>query len=61
MNHPYVEFENTMLWKAIDTGITDLEKNGDMKLTTERAYVVGFLCKRLVRKKLIVKIPVVKK
>jgi|HubBroStandDraft_3_1064219.scaffolds.fasta_scaffold2355617_1 hypothetical protein len=61
MSHPYVEFEGTMLWEAIDTGIAGLEKNGDIKLTTERSYIIGSLCKRLVRKKLIAKISVVKK
>ena len=61
MSHPYVEFEGTMLWKAIDTGIASLEKNGDIKLTTERSYIIGSLCKRLVQKKLIAEIPVEKK
>jgi hypothetical protein len=61
MKHPYIEFENTALWKAIDAEIADLEENGDMELTTARAYVVGSLCKQLVRKKLITKVSVLKK
>jgi hypothetical protein len=61
MKHPYIEFENTALWKAIDAEIADLEENGDMELTTARAYIVGSLCRQLVRKKLITKASVVKK
>jgi hypothetical protein len=37
MKHPYIKFENTALWKAIDAEIADLEENGDLKLTTARA------------------------
>ena len=60
MKHPYIKFENTALWKAIDAEIADLEENGDIELTTARPYVVGSLCKQLVRKKLITKISIVK-
>ncbi len=47
MPHPYQEFEGTALWKAIDAEVHSLEDNGDLKLTTARAYVIGSLCKRL--------------
>jgi len=48
MNHPYIQFENTKLWKAIDVEIEDLEKNNDLVLQTAREYVIGYLCKNLV-------------
>jgi G:T/U-mismatch repair DNA glycosylase len=53
MSHPYPEFENTALWKAIDTAVSELEQNQDIKLTTAKDYVVGYLCQQLTRQKLI--------
>jgi hypothetical protein len=53
MKHPYTEFENTALWKAIDVGIAALEKNKDLQLSTAREYVVGSLCQKLVRQKFV--------
>jgi hypothetical protein len=60
MKHPHVKFENTARWKAINAEIANLEENGDMELTTARAYIVGSLCTQLVRKKLIAKVSIVK-
>ena len=53
MKFPYSKFEDTDLWKAIDTALAELEKNGDVQLTTARRYVVGYLCQQLARKKLV--------
>lgn len=44
---PYEEHKNTELWQRIDKIVADLEKNGDVKLTTAREYVVGYFCKKL--------------
>jgi len=49
MSHPYAKFENTELWKAIDSAMAHLEKNKDLKLETAREYVIGSLCQKLVR------------
>lgn len=46
-NHPYAEFESTDLWKNISLLIGELEKNDDLKITTAREYVIGYLCQRL--------------
>ena len=53
MKFPYRKFEDTELWKTIDTALAELEKNGDFHLTTARRYVVGYLCQQLARKKLV--------
>jgi hypothetical protein len=53
MTHPYIEFEDTALWKAIDAALAELEQNGDFQLTTARRYVVGYLCQQLARQKLV--------
>ena len=45
MTHPYKQFENTALWEAINKGIADLVENHDLEETTQREYIVGYLCK----------------
>ncbi len=60
MSHPYAEFENTKLWKAIDVAIADLERNTDIKLETVREYVIGSLCKQLMNDKVVTYDSVVK-
>jgi hypothetical protein len=51
--HPYVNFEGTSLWRAVDRAIADLEQNQDLKLTELREYIVGYICKQLKRRKLV--------
>ena len=51
--HPYVEFEHTPLWRAVDRAVSDLEENQDLKLTELREYVVGYICKQLKRRKVV--------
>ena len=53
MSHPYTEFEGTALWKAVDAALTELEQNRDVKLSTAREYVVGYLCQQIARQKLV--------
>jgi hypothetical protein len=45
--HPYKEFQNTRLWKVLDEGIRHLAENKDLKESTAREYIVGYLCKLL--------------
>ena len=54
MKHPYVEYEKSKLWKAVDVALLDLQKNKDLKITTAQPYVVGYLCEQLAKKKLVV-------
>ena len=53
MSHPYEKYEETKLWKTIDSVLSDLERNQDLKLTTAREYVIGYLCKKLALEELI--------
>ena len=53
MSHPYSEFEDTALWKAVDAALAELEQNRDAQLSTAREYVVGFLCQQLARQNLV--------
>ena len=52
-SHPYSEFEDTAVWTAVDKAINDLVKNGDLVEETKREYIVGYICKALVRQKCI--------
>jgi hypothetical protein len=49
--HPYVRWEGTPLWKAIDKGIADLVGNNDIIGKADRRYIVGYLCKAVNRRK----------
>lgn len=44
MAHPYEIFEETPLWDIINKGINDLVENNDIEETTQREYIVGYLC-----------------
>ena len=43
----YKEFESTKLWSVINQAIEELVDNTDIKETTDRKYIVGYLCKSL--------------
>jgi hypothetical protein len=47
MIHPYVAYESTSNWKALNEAIDELVANSDLIEKTNRAYIVGFLCKAL--------------
>jgi hypothetical protein len=59
--HPYVDFERTPLWRAVDRAVSDLEENQDLKLTGLREHVVGYTCKQLKRRKLVSEAVLVKR
>jgi hypothetical protein len=46
-NYPYEKFQKTKIWKKLNAAIEDLVANNDIKENTERAYIVGYLCKKL--------------
>lgn len=47
INHPYQQYIDSSLWKTVDKAIDDLVKNKDIEETTDRSYIVGYLCKQL--------------
>jgi len=47
MEHPYIKFEGTELWKTMSKIIDDLVTNQDIELTTPKEYVIGFICANL--------------
>jgi hypothetical protein len=45
--HPYVEFENTPLWRAVKKALRDMEDNQDLAINEWHQYVVGYVCRQL--------------
>jgi hypothetical protein len=52
MSHLYEKFESTPLWDVISKAIDDLVENNDIEETTNREYIVGYLCKLISESKL---------
>jgi hypothetical protein len=44
---PYKEYETAKLWHVVEQAISDLVENTDIQETTDRKYIVGYLCKSL--------------
>jgi hypothetical protein len=49
--HPYKKYEAHPLWPVIKRAIRALSRNGDIQEQTDRDYIVGFLCKRILETK----------
>ena len=47
--HPYKEYESHPYWKRINKGISDLVLNQDLLERAARPYIVGYLCKILLK------------
>ena len=44
---PYETHRGTELWKIVDKAVSDLVENSDIVETTQRNYIVGYLCQSL--------------
>ncbi len=53
LRHPYVEYENTPLWRATKKALFDMQENQDLLLNEWHQYVVGYVCKQLAKKDLV--------
>jgi len=51
---PFAPYQNTRLWEAVEAMITELTSSGEITVNTAPDYVVGYLCRELVEKKLVV-------
>ena len=49
--HPYKEYESHPYWRRIDKAISDLVENQDLVERGARPYIVGYLCKMVLRRK----------
>jgi hypothetical protein len=49
--HPYKKYESHPYWKRIDKGVSDLVESKDLVERTAREYIVGYLCKIVLKEK----------
>jgi hypothetical protein len=47
MEHLYLHFENTSAWNILKEALEKLEENKDIKITTRKENVIGYLVKSL--------------
>ena len=52
-SRPFAEHRDTRLWSAIEESIDELIATHEISVNTARDYVVGYLCRELVAKKVI--------
>jgi hypothetical protein len=50
---PYVEYENTPLWRATKKALSNMEENQDLLLNEWHQYVLGYVCKQIAMKNLV--------
>ena len=51
MKPPYELYKNTNLWEILENTISELAENGDIELTTNIEYIVGYTCKKISNEK----------
>lgn len=44
---PYDQYKNLKAWKILEHTLGDLVENNDIKETTDRYYIVGYILKNL--------------
>ena len=50
MKHPYTEYIDTPLWRALASALGDLEASHEITIDTGRDYVIGYMCRELAAK-----------
>jgi hypothetical protein len=53
-SHSIAEYRNTPLWAALDSAIAELAASREIVVNTAPEYVIEYLCRELVAKKLVV-------
>jgi hypothetical protein len=53
MEHPYKEYEKTELWRSIEEALENLIENEDICLQTRPELVIGYLCNKIDRHKIL--------
>jgi hypothetical protein len=53
MAHPYIKFEDTELWHAVERAVSMLEADHLIDITKSRESVIGFICHQLDAKGLV--------
>jgi hypothetical protein len=51
---PFDEYRDTRLWKAIESTVDELASSKEISINTAPEYVIGYLCRELVAKRVVV-------
>ena len=50
---PFAEYRDTPLWHALASVVADLEASREVVVATAPEYVIGYLCRELVAKRVV--------
>jgi hypothetical protein len=50
---PFSEYRDTPLWRALADALTELESTREVTVATAPEYVIGYLCRELAAKKVV--------
>jgi hypothetical protein len=53
MSRARSQFQHTPLWAAVASMIAELQATGEVRIDTEIDYVIDFLCRELVAKRVV--------
>jgi hypothetical protein len=53
MKHPYEEYRDTRLWRALAAVLAELEATKEITVATAPEYVIGYLCRELAAKRVL--------
>jgi hypothetical protein len=53
MSHTRSDFKHTPLWAAVASTLAELQSTGEVKIETGAEYVIDFLCRELVAKRVV--------
>jgi hypothetical protein len=53
-SRPHAQYRDTPLWAALETAITELAGSREITVNTAPDYVLEYLCRELMAKKLVV-------
>jgi hypothetical protein len=56
-SHSVAEYRHTPLWAALEVAIAELTASHELSVNTAPEYVIEYLCRELVAKKLVVSSP----
>jgi hypothetical protein len=46
-SRPFPEYQHTLLWRAVERALADLQRSGELTVETAPEYVIGYLCQEL--------------
>jgi len=53
MQRPFSKYQNTQLWAAVASVLSDLQASGEVRVDTAPDYVIGYFCRELDAKAII--------